>query len=114
MCGTGYRVLFDKDKAMITDGDVTVNGPVVTDGQRDRTTGLWTIQLDNEIQQLRSEYERRRDEITNNVYEISKLYDNIQYLHAAAGSPIPSTFIKAIEAGNFTTWPTLTAQHVKK
>jgi hypothetical protein len=51
MCGAGYHVLFDKDKAMI---------------------------------------------------------------NAAAGSPIPSTFIKAIEAGNFTTWPTLTSQHVKK
>jgi hypothetical protein len=27
---------------------------------------------------------------------------------------VPSTFIKAIEAGNFVTWPTLTAQYVRK
>jgi hypothetical protein len=60
-----------------------------------------------------SQYEKRRDEITNNVYKISKVYDTIQYLHAAAGSPVQSMFIKEIEAGNFTTWPTLTAQHVK-
>jgi hypothetical protein len=35
-------------------------------------------------------------------------------LYAAAGSPVPLTIIKAMEAGNFTTWPTLTEQQVKK
>jgi hypothetical protein len=114
MCDAGYRVVFDKYKARIIDGDVTVNGLVVTEGQRDQTTVLWTVQLDNKIQQVGSEYEKRRDEIINNVYDISKVYDTIQYLHADSGSPVPSTFIKAIEAGNFTTWPTLTSQHVKK
>jgi hypothetical protein len=48
------------------------------------------------------------------VYEISKVYDTIQYLHAATGSPVPSTFVRAIKAGNFTTWPTLNPEHVNK
>jgi hypothetical protein len=68
MCDAGYRVLFDKDKAGIIYGDVTVNGTVVMEGQCDRTTGLWTVQLDDKTQQLGSEYEKRRDDITNNVY----------------------------------------------
>jgi hypothetical protein len=66
MCDAGYRV--DKDKARIIDGDFTVNGTVVMEGQRDQTTGIWTVQLDNKIQQVGSEYEKRRDEITKNVY----------------------------------------------
>jgi hypothetical protein len=52
--------------------------------------------------------QHKKDESINSVYEISKVYDIMQYLHAAAGSPVPSTFVKAIKAGNFTTWPTLT------
>jgi hypothetical protein len=75
-------------------------------GQSDHTTGLWTVPLDaNSI---------KKDESINSVYEISKVYDAIQYLHAAAGSPVPSTFVKAIEAGNFTTWPPLIPEHVNK
>jgi hypothetical protein len=82
-------------------------------GEHDRTTGLWTVPLDDTEKTGESENKIETNEI-NNVYEISKVYDTIQYLHATAGSPVPSTFIKAIESGNFTTCPTLTAQHVKK
>jgi hypothetical protein len=70
--------------------------------------------LDNKNQDWGNKYKSKRDEITSNVYEINKVQDAIQYPHAAAGSPVPSTFIKSIEAGNFVTWPTLTAQHVRK
>jgi hypothetical protein len=59
-------------------------------------------------------YKSKRDQITSNVYGIHKVDEAIHYLHAAAGSPVPSTFIKAIEAGNFVTWTILTAQHVRK
>jgi hypothetical protein len=45
---------------------------------------------------------------------INKVHEAIQYLHAAAGPPVPSTFIKGIEAGHFVTWSTLSAQHVRK
>jgi hypothetical protein len=76
-------------------------------------TGLWTVPLDNNIQKWANEYKKQRDQITSNVYKISKVYDTIQCLHAAAGSYVPSTPIKAIEAGNFMTWPTLMAKHVK-
>jgi hypothetical protein len=75
-------------------------------GQRDLSTGLWTVPLDTN--------NTKQNESINSVYEISKVYDKIQYLHAAAGSPVPSTFVKAIKAGNFTTWPTLTPEHVNK
>jgi hypothetical protein len=91
-----------------------VHGKVLMEGQMDRSTGLWKVPFDNKNQEWRNEYKRKRDEIMSNVYDINKFHEAIQYLHAKSGSPVPSTFIKAIEAGNFVTWPTLTAQHVRK
>jgi hypothetical protein len=73
-----------------------IDGQVVMEGKRDRTAGLWAVPLDNKKQQWSNEYKKQLDEITSNVYKIKKIYDAIQYLHAAAGSPIPTTFIKAI------------------
>jgi hypothetical protein len=63
---------------------------------------------------MTQKYRKRQNEMSNKVYEISKIHDATQYLHAAAFSPVKSTFIKAIDAGNFTTWPNLTAHHVKQ
>jgi hypothetical protein len=74
--------------------------------QRDHSTGFWTVPLDANS--------NKNDESINSVYEISKVYDVIHYLHAAAGSPVPLTFIREIKTGNFTTWPTLTPEHVTK
>jgi hypothetical protein len=106
MCDAGYKVLFDNGQAQVIDGNVSVQGRIVMHGQRDLSTGLWTVPLDTN--------NTKQNESINSVYEISKVYDTIQYLHAAAGSPVPSTFAKAINAGNFTTWPTLTPEHVNK
>jgi hypothetical protein len=73
------------------------------EGQRDRSIGLWTVPLDNKNQEWGNKSKIKRDEITSNVYDINKVQDAIQYLHISAGSPVPSTFIKSIKAGNFMT-----------
>ena len=36
------------------------------------------------------------------------------YYHRAAFSPVPTTFISAINKGNFSTWPGLTAELISK
>ena len=38
----------------------------------------------------------------------------VRYLHAAFGLPVKSTWIKAIKAGNFSTWPGLTYSNAAK
>jgi hypothetical protein len=91
-----------------------VHGKVLMEGQRDRSIGLWTVPLDNKNQEWGNKYKSKRDNIMSNVYEINKVQGVIQYLHAAVGYPVTSKFIKAIEAGSSVTWPTLTAQHVRK
>ena len=51
---------------------------------------------------------------TKNVHHTSIQDDIIQYLHAAAFSPVVSMWVKFIEKGFFVTWPGLTIEKVKK
>ncbi len=44
-----------------------------------------------------------------NVYDILSINQTNKYLHAAVGYPVEDTWVKVINAGNYTTWPGLTA-----
>ena len=48
------------------------------------------------------------------MYELPSTNQIIRYLHACAGFPTKTTWIKAIRAGNFATWPHLTLKAVQK
>ena len=50
----------------------------------------------------------------NNVYELPNLEQIIWWHHAAAEYPTKTTWLKAIEAGFYATWPMLTSKAVKK
>ena len=50
----------------------------------------------------------------NNVYELPNTAQTIRYLHACAGYPTKSTWLTAIRAGNYLSWPMLTASAVNK
>ena len=50
----------------------------------------------------------------DNVYDFTVRRDIVRYLHRAAGSPVPSTWCAAIDAGNYATWPGLTSKQVRK
>jgi hypothetical protein len=41
----------------------------------------------------------------HNVYELPSLEPTVRYLHAAAGFPPKSTWLKAVRQGNYSTWP---------
>jgi hypothetical protein len=58
--------------------------------------------------------EEEGEEEANNVYNLPSTKQSIHYLHAAAGFPVKSEWIKAIKAGNYVTWPELTAETVHK
>jgi hypothetical protein len=73
MCDAGYCVLFEEGEAKIFEGDVMVHGKVIMEGQRDRSTGLWTVPLDNKNQEWGNTYKSKKDEITINAYEINKV-----------------------------------------
>jgi hypothetical protein len=76
---------------------------------RDHSTGLWRIYLTGQPTNTLS-----RPNATNNVYEKRSISDTITNLHAACFSPVKDTWIKAIAAGNFSGWPGLSVDNVRK
>jgi hypothetical protein len=49
----------------------------------------------------------------NSVYSIPSTEGKIKFLHAAAGYPVEDTWTKAIDAGNYLTWPGLNTKAVR-
>jgi hypothetical protein len=54
------------------------------------------------------------NETAANVYNLPSIPQTIRYLHAAAGFPTKDSWIKAINNGNYKTWPGITAKAVSK
>jgi hypothetical protein len=107
--------LMKEGGAKVIDGDINIYGKILMQGQHDRSTGLWTVPLDNtRISSMAQKYIKRQGKISNKVYKFMKVYNTIQYLHAAAFSPVTSKFIKAIDAGNFTTLLNLMTRHINQ
>eukprot|EP00957_Ditylum_brightwellii_P096154 7325979-Ditylum_brightwellii.AAC.1 len=52
--------------------------------------------------------------VGNNVYELTTKKDIVQLYHATCFSPTKHAWIKAVQAGYFATWPSLTPELIKK
>jgi len=50
----------------------------------------------------------------NSVYDLPSTEQAIKWMHAVCGYPVKSTWLAAIDAGNFIGWPLLTVRNVKK
>ena len=50
----------------------------------------------------------------NNVYDLPIVEALVRYMHAAAGFPVSSTWLRAIENVNFNSWPGLTYNNAAK
>ena len=72
---------------------------------------MWTVEISSEGLRISSEDIHAQ---SNNVYELKTKKDIITYLHKSVFSPVPSTYIDAINSGLFTTWPGLTEELVYK
>ncbi len=47
-----------------------------------------------------------------NVYELPSIEPTIRYLHAVAGLPVEKTWLKAIQRGNYNSWPLINITNV--
>ena len=43
--------------------------------------------------------------LVNNVYEVTKTTELVNFLHAAAGFPVINTWVKVIRNNQYATWP---------
>ncbi|KAL7525390.1 hypothetical protein ACHAXR_000989 [Thalassiosira sp. AJA248-18] len=50
----------------------------------------------------------------NSVYDLPTTEQAIRWMHAVCGYPVKSTWLAAVEAGNYVGWPLLTARNIKK
>ena len=67
---------------------------------------LWTVSA--------PQTRRGKQEEISNVYNLPSISQTIKYHRASAGYPVKESWIKAINAGNYTTWPGLTSAAVRK
>jgi hypothetical protein len=80
--------------------------PPVLQGCTRKGETLWTVPLPQTTR-------KKREEVSN-FHNLPSIFQTIKYHHAAAGYPVEDTWIKAINAGNYTTWPGLTSAAVRK
>lgn len=97
LCDANCVATFSKWKLVISR-----NNEVLMQGNCDSPTGLWTLPL------------KETHASANSAYQTTTQADHVQFLHACAGYPVPSTWIDAINRGQYTTWPGLTSNLVMK
>jgi hypothetical protein len=107
----GYTTVFHPGEKGVTVHNpgtltMTTSKPPVLQGYKPpRGAKLWTVSANHKA---------NKQEQTNNVYSLPLMAQTIKYLHAAAGYPVEDTWIAAINAGNYNTWPGLSAQAVRR
>jgi hypothetical protein len=133
LADANYVTVFTRDEVQVFDAETTkfnIEGQAVMTGWRCPMTKLWRIPLKPDWQNMNTETTLLSEKVTkimmekrgqfdpiefvNSVYELPNLEQVIAWYHAAAGYPTKTTWIKAIEAGFYATWPLLTVKAVKK
>ena len=91
----GFQATFDQ-----TSVNITNHGDTILTGHPDFTTGLWRIPL--------TMRDATQPQQINSAYQTKSLPDLVAFLHAAAFSPSPSTWLNAIKKRVF---PVLARPH---
>ena len=123
-CDAGCSVLFDAFQAKIFH-----NNQLILTGTR-TPPGLWYTDIPAATQNVSQSDSQQEQQVAQPTTQATKPYhqtqahasnattsttaEHIQFLHAAAFSPVTSTWIDAIRNGHFLGWPGLTAEAVTK
>ena len=136
-CDAGMKIIITEDKLLaVVDDD---SQEVILQGSRSTVDGMWYINLsaDGDVSQWssknnmspRSSHNNNDSLVVNNsspsfhpknisqansAYELTKKKDIAEFLSASMWNPVPETWIAAIDAGFFATWPGLTSTLIKK
>jgi len=105
----GYTTIFHPGEQGVTihkpdTVTITTTEPPVLQGCKAKGETLWTVLPDAHTTK----------EQVNKVYDLPSISQTVKYLHAAAGFPTEDTWIKAIKAGNYSTWPTINPTVVRR
>ena len=114
----GYVTVLTADEVLIYDDKdyfQRIDCKAVLRGWRDPTSGLWRVTLEPHVAPHKSEYvllDKKTEDSIANVYDLPTTEQVIRYLHACAGFPTKSTWLKAIKRGNYASWPHLSEEAV--
>jgi hypothetical protein len=132
LADANYITVFTKEEVQVFDAEAAkfnVEGHVVMKGWRCPITKLWRVPLTPNLSNINTDTglmseqateiimkqrSNKNEEQLNSVYELPNTEQVIAWYHAAAGYPTKATWIKAIDAGFFATWPLLTSKAVRK
>ena len=101
----GFTATFNTTSFPLSDGFTTICG------NRDPKNGLYCLDMVDPPTLIPLTLPTLQ---SFTAYEMKTNSDLVQYLHCCAFSPIVTTCTKAIDAGNFSTWPGLTSELVCK
>ena len=108
LCDHGCRILFEETSVTVLFKDNTV---LFTGYREQAGSKLWRFSLRPEhtiLQQFPT------GPVALNAKNIPSVGTLVQYLHAAAGFPVKSTWLAAIKEGNYASWPVLNSANASK
>ena len=109
LCDKGCRVLFEETAVTVFSRQNTV----LLHGYREPTGAkLWRFHLDPNHQDSPPTWQTGPAAL--NAHDLPSVGALVRYLHAAAGFPVKSTWLAAIKAGNYASWPGLTFTNASK
>ena len=113
ICDAGYTVHFSDVDVIVRDKAhrAVLSGWRATDGAK-----LWHFNLLPEGDEYPTETLPRESAslAAYSAYDLPSVGALVAYLHAAAGFPVKDTWLRAIKAGNYATWPGLTYSNAAK
>ena len=116
----GVGPIFDADCTVVfKKKDVTVispkGEPILQGWREENLPRLWRVALgSNKIQKEPYTTTSQKIPEASNVYDLPSMEALVRYMHAAAGSPVRYTWLKAIKNGNFNSWPGLNYNNAAK
>jgi hypothetical protein len=109
LCDAGCEATFGKNKVIVSKDKTTV-----LTGTSDTRTGLWKFPMRTPEHPKHTPVPTTTFQCASVLQVQTGICHMIKFLHAAAFSPVKSTWITAIKRGYFTTWPGLTTAAVNK
>jgi hypothetical protein len=109
LCDDDCVALFSKyDVKIIKDGQVIILG------KRNPNNGLWNIPLAPKAPMPLAPPKVLSHSANGAIRHAQTKQDLANFLHACAFSPVPSTFLRAVQRGHFQSWPGLTPSLITK
>jgi hypothetical protein len=118
LADANYATVFKKEKATIYDATTTsisATLPPVLEAHQCKLTGLWKLNLEpDEDETTKANDTHQPKETLNVIFDLPSTRQSLLWYHAAAGFPTKETFIDAVRAGNYASWPGLTTNMINR